>query len=186
MSAKSEAQKVVLVVSVPQKQARMNLSPTKYETRDCCSYEFDYQAGFTQFLEEARKNASQERFNIANIGGAPQQQLDGEKQKKKSWKNSIFFWFKIDRKNKSTKQSMSGATVSKPGRGWVHVSGPIQGSVGNITGNSRRQNLASGPLTGLFGSTDRAEDCYQVPYLCLGQLKNPHRVHSYGPVYLVT
>ncbi|KZV43465.1 hypothetical protein F511_09908 [Dorcoceras hygrometricum] len=171
-------------IEVPN-EARMNVSAPEYETKACSSFEFDYEAGFTQFLQEARKSVNQERLNATNLGAAPTQKLHGEKRNKKSWKNSIFLWFKIDKKDKSTNRPMGGTTISKPGHGWVHVSGPIQASVGNITG-SRIRRSASGPLTSLFSSTSRAEDCYQVPYICLDQLKNRQGVHSYGPVYLVT
>ncbi|KAI3463187.1 hypothetical protein Pfo_019850 [Paulownia fortunei] len=162
----------------------MNKSPIRprYESADYCSNEFDYQEDFTQFLEEARKNACKWTSNTAHLQAAGKEQLDGGKKNRKSWKNSLFSWLKTDRKGKSTKQPMNGTAISKPRRG--HVSGPVQGTGGGIT-TGRTQRASSGPLTGLFSSTRRVEE-YEVPYMCLGQLNDTQKLHSYGPVYLVT
>ncbi|KAI3455683.1 hypothetical protein Pfo_012346 [Paulownia fortunei] len=155
---------------------------SRYETADYCGYEFDYQADFTQFLEEARKSACHGTLNTAHLEAAGRKQLDWEKKNRKSWKNSLFSWLKTDKKGKSTKKPTNGTTVSKPRRG--HVSGPVQGTVGGIT-TGRAQRPVSGPLTGLFTSTRRAGE-YKVPYMCLGEFNNPQKLHSYGPVYSVT
>ncbi|KAL2457379.1 uncharacterized protein Fot_30480 [Forsythia ovata] len=154
----------------------------KYDSADYFDYEFDCQADFKQFLEEAKKNASQgnlktEPLEKVGIKG----QSHGEKKNRKSWKNSLFSWLKTDKKNKSVVQPPTNGIVgSEPRRGTF--SGPVHGSVGGITGRPRKPT--SGPITGLFSSSKRVED--EVPYVSLGQLNNSHGVQSYGPVYLVT
>ncbi|KAH6773325.1 hypothetical protein C2S52_003798 [Perilla frutescens var. hirtella] len=149
------------------------------ESADSFSHEFDYQADFTQFLEEARKNAYKVNSDAITI---EEKQLNWEKKKRKSWKSTLFSWLKNDKKSFFLKQpSNSTPLTSKVRRG--HVSGPIEGPIGG-TSTGRAQRAGSGPLTGLFGSTGRSEKC-EVPYMCLGQL-NKHKIQSYGPVYLVT
>ncbi|PIN13742.1 hypothetical protein CDL12_13640 [Handroanthus impetiginosus] len=152
----------------------------RYETADSCGYEFDYQADFRQFLEEAR---NQRTLNITNLEPAlVNKQIDWQKKNRKSWKNSLFSWLKTDKRTKSTNQQTKGATIAKPRSG--HASGPIQGTMSGLS-TAQAKKPASGPLIGLFSSTRRAEE-YEVPYMCLGQLNNPQKLHSYGPVYLVT
>ncbi|KAL0414988.1 UNVERIFIED_CONTAM: hypothetical protein Slati_3330700 [Sesamum latifolium] len=153
---------------------------SRHQTADYCNYDFD----FTQFLEEARKNACLGNLHTAQLEAAGKKQLDSEKNNRKSWKSSLFSWLKTDKKRKSTKQPMEGSTVPEPRR--QHFPGPVQGqgAVGGIM-TARAQRTASGPLINLFSSTKRAEE-YEVPYMCLGQqLNNPRKLHSYGPVYLV-
>ncbi|KAK4427454.1 hypothetical protein Salat_1514300 [Sesamum alatum] len=162
----------------------MNTSPI-FSTADYRNYEYDYQADFTQFtsdytqfLEEARKNACLGNLHTTHLEAAG----DSEKKNRKTWKSSLFSWLKTDKKRKSTKQLTNGSTVCKPRR--QHYSGPVegQGTVGGIM-TGRAQKAASGPLISV---TKRAEE-YEVPYMSLGQqLHNPHKLHSYGPVYLVT
>ncbi|KAG8380223.1 hypothetical protein BUALT_Bualt07G0171000 [Buddleja alternifolia] len=147
-----------------------------HENADYCSYEFDYQSDFVQFLEEARKNTK------LSTSPREEEQLDVEKKSRKSWKNSLFSWLKSDKKSTTTKQS---TTVYKPRRG--QVSGPVQGNVaGNVVTIGRARRAVSGPLTGLFSRSMKRVDEYEVPYMCLGQFYDPHKFHSYGPLYLVT
>ncbi|KAK4395017.1 hypothetical protein Sango_1656000 [Sesamum angolense] len=144
----------------------------------------NYGHRFWLFLEEARKNACLGNLHTAQLEAAGKKQLDSEKKNRKSWKSSLFFWLKTDKKRFLTKQSMKGSTVPKPRR--QHFSGPVQGqgAVGGIM-TAGSQRTASGPLISLFSSTKRAEE-YEVPYMCLGhQLNNPQKLHSYGPIYLV-
>ncbi|CAI9753694.1 unnamed protein product [Fraxinus pennsylvanica] len=159
-------------------------SPTykKYDSADYFDYEFDCQADFKQFLDEAKAcqgNFKTEPLEKVGIKG----QLQGEKKNRKSWKNSLFSWLKTDKKNKSVMQQSprNGTVGSEPRHG--PFSGPVRGSGGgSIT--SRPQNPTSGPIASLFLSSKRVED--EVPYVSLGQLNISHAVQSYGPVYLVT
>ncbi|CAA3003443.1 uncharacterized protein LOC111402679 [Olea europaea var. sylvestris] len=154
----------------------------KYDSADYFDYEFDCQANFKQFLDEAK--ACQGNFKIeppekVGIKG----QLQGEKKNRKSWKNSLFFWLKTDKKNKSVVQQSprNGTIGSELSRG--PFSGPVRGSGGgSITDRPRKPT--SGPITRLLLSSKRVKD--EVPYVSLGQLKNSQDDQSYGPVYLVT
>lgn len=174
-----------------------------HATSDCRGYEFDYQSDFTQvlfskheslilknlslilkplilfqFLEEARKGISHGSSTTANPEMSRNEQLDREKkQNRKSWKTSLLSWLKTDKKGKSTNhyQPTNSTTAPKLKRG--HFSGPVRGIVG-----SRVLRSASGQLGGVFSETGETE----VPYMCLAQLDNPQKLHSYGPVYLVT
>ncbi|KAK8618677.1 hypothetical protein V6N13_132660 [Hibiscus sabdariffa] len=91
----------------------MSKSPTspKHETADCSCYEFDPHVNFSQFLEEARQHARD--INLRRSSSCSEEvgkiRLGAEKKSKKSWRNSLFSWCKIDRK-------------CKPGSGPVHVS----------------------------------------------------------------
>ncbi|KAL3632848.1 hypothetical protein CASFOL_025832 [Castilleja foliolosa] len=157
---------------------------SRYETADY--YDFDYQADFTKFLEEAKKSAHQETINTAQVEARGEKQLNNSvKKNRKSWKKSLFYWLKIDKKGeKSGQESTNVQKVWKPKRG--NVSGPVQGNVAEIITKGRSHRPASGPLTGFFGSAKGAEE-YKVPYVCLSQINDPHdKLQSYGPVYLVT
>ncbi|KAL2234853.1 UNVERIFIED_CONTAM: Ubiquitin-conjugating enzyme E2 34 [Sesamum indicum] len=130
-----------------------------HESADYCVNEFDYQEDFTRFLEEARNNAFKGISNTACLGPAREEQFDGEKKNRKSWKKSLFSWLKPDKKSKSTKEATNSTKICKARRGYV--SGPVEptgcGSGGGIaTGRAKR--AASGPLTGLFSSTRRVEE----------------------------
>lgn len=129
-----------------------------------------------KFLEEARKNTVQIEPDVIT---EDKKQLNWEKKKRKSWKSSLFSWLKNDKKSESLKQQSNTTTLASKAR-RAHVSGPVM--VGVAAGSVQR--AASGPLTGLFGSTGSSEEP-EFPYMCLSQL-NKQRVHSYGPVYLVT
>ncbi|CAA2972878.1 Hypothetical predicted protein [Olea europaea subsp. europaea] len=157
----------------------------KYDSADYFDYEFDCQADFKQFLEEARRNECQGNLKTETIEKVGfRGQVDGEKKNRKSWKNSLFSWLKTDKKNKSVGQQSprKGTVGSELRRG--PFSGPVRASEGGggITGRPRKPT--SGPIIGLFSSNKRVED--EVPYMSLGQLNNPQEVQSYGPVYLVT
>ncbi|GFP90568.1 hypothetical protein PHJA_001200900 [Phtheirospermum japonicum] len=156
---------------------------SRYETADY--HDFDYQADFTQFLEEAKKTAHQETINTAQVEAHGEKQLNNSvKKSRTSWKKSLFSWLKIDKKSENSDQQLTNVKkVLKPKRG--HVSGPVQGNVAEVITKSRSHKPASGPLTGLFGSAKGADE-YKVPYMCLGQINDPHKLQSYGPVYLVT
>ncbi|KAL7140472.1 hypothetical protein ABFS83_09G123000 [Erythranthe nasuta] len=167
----------------------MNKSATlsRYEsTADYYGYDFDYQTDFTKFLEEAR-NSEKHGTSIATTPrlevSGDDEQFNRERKNKKSWKTSLLFWLKTDKKCKLEKLQTNSTTVSKPIRGR-HVSGPMQRIVGGGRGVSVR-GPKSGPLTGLFSST-RGADEYEVPYMCLGQHNNSQKLNSYGPLYLVT
>ncbi|XP_052183721.1 uncharacterized protein LOC127795839 isoform X2 [Diospyros lotus] len=158
--------------------ARMKKSPVhlRYEAGN---YGFDPKLDFSQFLEEARKHASEEKPE----GAA---QPEEGKKKRKSWKRSLFPWWKSEQKSNSSREAPARSHSSKSRYGNVSAPSPIRESGGaGATGKPRRPT--SGPLTGLFQfhPTKRVEN--EMPYLCLDKLTtDPYDVHSYGPVYLVT
>ncbi|XP_052183722.1 uncharacterized protein LOC127795839 isoform X3 [Diospyros lotus] len=159
-------------------KARMKKSPVhlRYEAGN---YGFDPKLDFSQFLEEARKHASEEKPE----GAA---QPEEGKKKRKSWKRSLFPWWKSEQKSNSSREAPARSHSSKSRYGNVSAPSPIRESGGaGATGKPRRPT--SGPLTGLFQfhPTKRVEN--EMPYLCLDKLTtDPYDVHSYGPVYLVT
>ncbi|KAG9141030.1 hypothetical protein Leryth_012608 [Lithospermum erythrorhizon] len=105
------------------------------------------------------------------------QQIDAEKKQKKSWKRSLLSWWKTKKKKKHVEQSSNAPLMPKLKR--EYESGPMAGAI-----TTRAPNSASGPLGRLFNSSKRVEN--EMPYMCLEHLNNPHDLHSYGPVYLVT
>ncbi|OMO66012.1 hypothetical protein COLO4_30875 [Corchorus olitorius] len=162
----------------------MSKSPghPKYETSDCACYEFDPQVNFSQFLEEARQHARD--INIQRSAscceGMGKRRLGEEKKSKKSWKNSLFSWWKIDRKSKLSPNPVDGPNVSKPTKS--HVSGPLCGTSRAV--DTRRRRPSSGPVSLLFNPTRKMEN--EVPYMSLDQPNDPYQMKAYGPVYLVT
>ena len=139
---------------------------------------FDYD----QFLEEARRHARQGNPQGPSPHGdeAGKGRLSEEKRSKKSWKSTLFSWWKADKKNKPSVEQVPCSRISDPRRG--HVSGPIYGSGRRTDGKQRRPT--SGPLTSLFNPTRKAET--DIPYVSLNQLSSSHSAQAYGPVYLVT
>lgn len=104
-----------------------------------------------------------------------------EKKMKKSWKNSLFGWWKVEKKSKTSTELANTSHISTPRKG--HVSGPIYGS-GRGDDTRRNQRPTSGPITTFFNPIRRVEN--GIPYMSLDQLNDSHHVKSYGPVYLVT
>ncbi|KAK9281759.1 hypothetical protein L1049_004664 [Liquidambar formosana] len=165
-------------------QTKMKKSPIhpKYELANFNGYVFDPQVDFSQFLEEARQHAREGDLKVPspNREEAGERSSGEEKKSKRSWKNSLFSWWKADKKTKPHVEPAIITQISNSRRG--HVSGPIYGSGGGVIGRHRRPT--SGPLTSLFNPTKRAEN--EMPYMCLDKLNNSHVVEAYGPVYLVT
>ncbi|XAR49825.1 hypothetical protein NMG60_11003978 [Bertholletia excelsa] len=163
----------------------MKKSPI-YPGHDGGDYDFDPQADFLQFLEEARRHASQENVEADlyfHPGEAQMGRSDEVKRSKRSWKRSVFSWFKSEKKSNSSMAPPTSFHVSKPRRG--HVSGPIHtNGGGGSSDKDKPRRPMSGPLKGLFQSTKKTES--GIPYMCLDKLTSPHGVQSYGPVYLVT
>ncbi|KAL8458804.1 hypothetical protein ACS0TY_035510 [Phlomoides rotata] len=155
----------------------MNKS-ARHEIGDYCSYEFDYQTDFTQFLEEARKNATPD----TNFEKIQKKQLDHGKKNPKSLKSSLFSWLKTGKKSRSMTQLTNDTTLVLKTR-LGHVSGPVKAATDRVISRARR--AASGPLLGCMNSTRRPEE-YEEPYMCVDQLNNPQKLQSYGPIYLVT
>ncbi|XP_051119533.1 uncharacterized protein LOC127243515 isoform X2 [Andrographis paniculata] len=156
---------------------RMN----SYKSQEYCSNdEFDYQAEFNQFLEEARKNTGKGTSNTRQV---EKDQFNGKQKKSKSWRCLLFTWLKLDTKIKSREQKMDCTSMAKPRR--KNVSGPVQGSSCSIAcGIALR--AVSGPLTCILSST-RGADEYEVPYTSLEQINNTRKqIHPYGPIYSVT
>ncbi|KAL5822254.1 hypothetical protein ACOSQ3_020160 [Xanthoceras sorbifolium] len=153
-----------------------------YETSDYGVHEFDPQLDFSQFLEEARQHANEMSFQSSSTYTEElgKQKLGGEKKIKKSWKNSLFSWWKVHKKSKPSMEPANTSSISNPRKG--HVSGPIYGSGRGDDMKLRRST--SGPITNLFNPIRKGED--EMPYMCLDQLNDSHHVKSYGPVYLVT
>ncbi|GMI77830.1 hypothetical protein HRI_001452300 [Hibiscus trionum] len=156
----------------------MSKSPTspKHETSGCSSYEFDPQVNFSQFLEEARLQSScSEEVGETRLGA--------EKKSKKSWRNSLFSWCKIDRKRKPGSDPVHVSTTPKPTKHYG--SGPLcsRTTTKGVETPPHWRPL-SGPVSVLFTPTRKMEN--EVPYMSLDQPNNPYHINSYGPVYLVT
>ncbi|XP_039061616.1 uncharacterized protein LOC120205930 [Hibiscus syriacus] len=153
-------------------QETMSKSPTspKHETNGCSCCEFDPRVNFSQFLEEARQHARD--INLRRSSSYSETRLGAEKKSKKSWRNSLFSWCKIDRKSKFR---------SDP----IHVSNKHYGSCGTTKGiETPHRCPLSGPVSVLFTPARKMEN--EVSYMSLDQSNNPDHVNSYGPVYLVT
>lgn len=135
-------------------------------------------------MEEARQYAKlgdSKSSSVLHPEENGKKKLLEERKGTKSWKKSIFSWWKTDKiKSKPQEEPARSPSNSIPRRRLV--SGPIHGSGKTIDGRHRR--LASGPLTGLFNPTKRVEN--DIPYVCLDQLDRPQDVKTYGPLYLVT
>ncbi|EEF28568.1 conserved hypothetical protein [Ricinus communis] len=165
----------------------MKKSPVypNFETSDYeGGFEFDPQVDFTQFLEEARQHAREMNFQTASAQQPEEagKRTGEEKKSKKSWRTSLFKWWKADnKKSEASKEPENSSRISNPRKG--HVSGPIYGS-GGLAVESKHRRQTSGPLTNLFNSTKRTGN--EIPYMCLDQLSSPHGAKAYGPVYLVT
>ena len=138
-------------------------------------------------MEEARKHASEENFEVAaqNPEEAQKRQSSEAKKNKKSWKSSIFSWWKFDKKSNSGMETLTSSHISKPRDSRVSASGPINGGSGGSKATSCKPHRpTSGSIVSLFQPTKRVED--EIPYIFLDKLNNPRDVQSYGPVYLVT
>ncbi|KAJ0075864.1 hypothetical protein Patl1_33867 [Pistacia atlantica] len=172
----------VFVVRFSSFWAAMKNSPIHldYETSDYGVHEFDPQIDFSQFLEEAKQHAREMKFKASStcFEETRKGKIGEEKKIKKSWKNSLFRWLKVEKKSKPCTEPANTSHISKPRKG--HVSGPIYGSG---RGDDMRRPT-SGPITSFFKPIKRVEN--EIPYMCLDQLNDSHHVKSYGPVYLVT
>lgn len=126
----------------------------------------------------------------ANLAENEKKTQLGEKKIRKSWKSSLFSWWKVHKKTKPDMDIEPANTnhISWPRKG--HVSGPIYSS--GIGGDRKLRRTTSGSITSIsslfnFNSSRRvAEDDIDIPYMCLDQISSSNHVKSYGPVYLVT
>ncbi|XP_022715378.1 uncharacterized protein LOC111274754 isoform X2 [Durio zibethinus] len=134
------------------------------------------------FLEEARQHARDINFQRSSSCSeeAGKKRLEGEKKNKKSWKNSLFSWWKTDRKSKPSSDPVDVPNISKPTKGYC--SGPLCGTARGI--DTPRRRPSSGPVSILFNPKRKVEN--EVPYMCLDQPNDPYQINAYGPVYLVT
>ncbi|XP_044485544.1 uncharacterized protein LOC123211084 isoform X3 [Mangifera indica] len=153
-----------------------------YETSDYGVQELDPQVNFSQFLEEAKQHVRDMKFKASSTFSeeTSKGKLGEERKVKKSWRNSLFRWWKVEKKSKARTETANTSHISKPRKG--HVSGPIYGS--DSVDDMRHQRPTSGPITSFFNPIRRVEN--EIPYMCLDQLNDSHHVKSYGPVYLVT
>ncbi|XVF27157.1 hypothetical protein REPUB_Repub14bG0082400 [Reevesia pubescens] len=173
----------------------------KPETSDYACYEFDPQnqklanvlstmlslSGFDfdpfdQFLEQARQHARDINFQRSSSCSEEvgRKRLGGEKKSKKSWKNSLFSWWKIDRESKPSSNPVNDPNISKPTKSYS--SGPLCGTARGV--DTSRRHPSSVPVSILFNPTRKVEN--EVPYICLDQPNDLHQINAYGPVYLVT
>ncbi|KAK9142160.1 hypothetical protein Syun_011560 [Stephania yunnanensis] len=160
----------------------------KSENVDCNEFGFDPHMDFSQFLEEAKcrkgraKNA-QPRQNSPSL--VEQKTMGGEGKVKKSWKSSLFSWWKVNKKVKPQKGPLT-TPIHNPNARQGSVSGPIYGSGGNAASlaQQRARRPTSGPITAMFAHSRGGE--VGIPYVSLDQLNHPTGHQAYGPVYLVT
>ncbi|KAJ4827599.1 hypothetical protein Tsubulata_026405 [Turnera subulata] len=151
---------------------------------DYSGYDFDPQVDFRQFLEEARQHAREKDMHPSlpqSKEDAGNQRMGEEPKSKKSWKNSLLKWWKLEKKSKPIVESTNGSHISNLRRKG-HNSGPIYGSSNGAQTKHRRPT--SGPLSSLFNSSKRVQN--ETPYMCLDQVNSSNGVRAYGPVYLVT
>ncbi|GAV87317.1 hypothetical protein CFOL_v3_30743 [Cephalotus follicularis] len=162
----------------------MNKSPVcpNYDTSDYGESGFDPRVDFLQFLEEGKQHASEVTFRASlPYSEEAGKNIPGEERKgKKSWKHSLFLWWKAEKNSNPIMESASNAPISKPRRG--HVSGSMYQS--GMGGKRRHWRPTSEPLSSIFNSTRTAAN--EMPYVCLDYHNNPHHVKTYGPLYLVT
>lgn len=134
-----------------------------------------------QFLEEAKQYAIESDFQTsAPYPEEIEERRVGQEKKKKSWKKLLFPWLKGEKMNKNSTKPATKSQVSDARR--TNVSGPVYGTGKAMEGRQRRP--LSGPITGLFKPTKRADD--EMPYKCLDKTGSHKVVQIYGPVYLVT
>ncbi|KAK1288187.1 hypothetical protein QJS10_CPB19g02000 [Acorus calamus] len=152
----------------------------KEDNVDCSGVEYDARMDFSKFLEDAQKHATEAR-------NRPQkQQWDEatkvtktkEKSNRKSWKNSLFFW------PRHSKKSLNSANDSSMLNQRSIISGPLFGTTGRSDPRRWMTRPILGPL--VVGGLKRDVEELEVPYMCLEELDNPNKVHSFGPIYLVT
>ncbi|KAK9157736.1 hypothetical protein Scep_004310 [Stephania cephalantha] len=88
----------------------------KSENVDNNEFGFDPHIDFSQFLEEAKCHKGQVR-NAQRRQNSPslveQKTLGGEAKVKKSWKSSLFSWWKVNKKVKPQKGHLS-TTIHNP------------------------------------------------------------------------
>lgn len=157
-------------------QEAMGKSPlhSKHEEIDYGGSPFDPQMDFSQFLKEARQHGREVNLKATTSGA------EEVKKSKKSWKTSLFFWWKAEKKIKTSMEPANSSHHSSKLTGHRHVSGPVFESERAV----HLQRQTSGPLTNLFNNNRGTEN--QIPYMSLHHLNNHSPVKVYGPVYLVT
>lgn len=143
--------------------------------------DFDLGLNFSKFLEEAKLHAIEQDFKASTEEETGRKWLAQEKKSKKSWKSTLFSWFKSDNKTKPLPKPERNPHT--PNKRRVHVSGPIYTAATTIDNRPRRRPM-SGPIPGLFNPSMRTE--MEIPYMCLHQFTTPNTNHNYGPIYLVT
>ncbi|XVE88543.1 hypothetical protein DITRI_Ditri19aG0077700 [Diplodiscus trichospermus] len=162
----------------------MSKSPVhpEYETNDYGRYECDPQVNFSQFIEAAKQHARDRNFQQSPSCSEEirKKRLGGEKKSKKSWKSSLFSWWKIDRKSKPNSSAVGGTHVSKASKGYGY--GPFCGTTRGV--ETPRRRPSSGSISILFNPTRKMEN--EVPYMSLDEPNHPYQINAYGPVYLVT
>ncbi|GAB4849979.1 hypothetical protein Ancab_029278 [Ancistrocladus abbreviatus] len=140
-------------------------------------YEFDPQTDFAKFLEEAKRYADKKQFDEERAKKQP----SIEKKSRKSWKKTIFSFWKSETESSKPHIEQSSDQLPNPKcRG--HVSGPLHRKKETVGG--RHRHPTSGPIINLFSPKKRAED--EIPYVCLKKLTRPQDGQTYGPVYRVT
>lgn len=143
---------------------------------------------FDQILEEARKHANNVKFLLSPLHSEEKVEVEDTKNKK-SWKRSLFLWFKLGKKSskqsRTSKSNYSSNCSHVPNHKRGPVSGPLFGNGGNLGLIQRGiRRSTSGPLATCFTPT-RAEE-NEVPYMCLAQQSRPSGAKAFGPIYLVT
>ncbi|MQM21516.1 hypothetical protein Taro_054557 [Colocasia esculenta] len=175
---------------------KMKRSPIfpRDESGGCDELEYDLRDDFSKFLEEARKNASETKFEPEFLSSFSVKKTTTEaegRRRRRSWKNSLFFWWRFEKKgtparntltDRATNGNIAATQVSKLRQGAASGPIPVGRSKHHIWRSGRP---ASGPLSGCFTPT-RVDEEAEIPYMCLGQLNTPSRNQAFGPIYLVT
>ena len=139
-----------------------------------------------QFLEEARNHAINFNVNQDYPSMPFSAAVETTKSNKKSWKESLCSWWKMDKRKSSAQLEATLIDASRvPTKKPSSVSGPV------IRGGGRRgpggRRPMSGPLAECFTPKRVVEQSEnELPYMCLSQHKYPPSVQAFGPIYLVT
>ncbi|KAL5995060.1 hypothetical protein ACLOJK_025118 [Asimina triloba] len=171
-------------------ERKMKASPmfVKYEEEEV----FDAHLDFAMFLEEARQHTNEARRVEALEDAVKQAECLKDNKKKKSWKRSLMFWRKSEKKIKPEHETpppresfhSNFPKQQQPRRNAL--SGPIHGSSGGQMGAMKRASRpTSGPLAAALFTTSRRNE-FEIPYMCLEQQNKPVRCEAFGPIYLVT
>lgn len=174
-------------------------------SEQCDGFDFDPEMYYAQVLAEAGTRGRQEAVkpslsskvlnpveagDILSSKAGDIEKSVGDVKKKRSWKNTLFFWRKLsNRKKRQNKQSDQEMEIqAMPQRsGFKSRSGPIYMNDFHWDPPRRSTGTHSGPLSGTVASGDG--ELGGIPYMALRHehpCNNAGASPSTAPLYLVT